>query len=80
MLEKTKLTLRVDGRWVPGAKAFARRRNTSLSQLVSAYLQRLAIAGEAHADAHALSELTGVLPAHAGQDAYREIVERKHGG
>jgi hypothetical protein len=79
-MERTKLTVRVDRRWVDQAKRYAARRGTSLSKLISDYLETLSDAPARDGDAPVLRRLTGILPSDTDVDAYYRHLEEKHLG
>ena len=79
-MDETKLTIRIDRATLEHAKRYARAHGTSLTRLVTSHLERLGAAGEAAGDeAPVTRRLTGVLPANASLQDYREHLERKHG-
>jgi len=73
---KTKLTLSVDSDAVERAKRFSRKNQTSVSELVSAFLSSL----EDHEELSTpvASRLRGVLPSDVGVGEYREHLESKY--
>jgi hypothetical protein len=78
-MEKVKLTVRVDARWLEAAKAYAKRNRTSLSRLISEYLRRLT-AEEDFTDAPILIRLSGILPASTSLDEHGDHLDTKYGG
>lgn len=78
---QTKLTLRLDARLIRRAKAHARRRGKSLSQIVADFFVALDEPPEA-ADAPrspAVRSLAGALAGHKlAEEDYRAYLERKH--
>jgi hypothetical protein len=79
-MTQTKLTVRVDRRWIEPAKEYASRRKTSLSRLISEYLRSLATPETSMADAPVLERLTGILPPDVDIEAYHHHLEEKHLG
>jgi antitoxin component of RelBE/YafQ-DinJ toxin-antitoxin module len=75
---ETKLTVRIDRRWLEEAKHYAARHGTTVSRLVVAYLRALAAADDSVPDLPVLRRLTGVLPADVSLDEYRQHLEEKH--
>jgi hypothetical protein len=78
-----KLTLNVDADVVAAAKAYARAHGTSVSRLVEAYLERLALRdGAAAPPSPWIRRVVGSVAFPEGFDeraALREYRERKHG-
>jgi hypothetical protein len=77
-MEETKLTIRIDRVTLERAKIYARRHDTSLTRLVTAHLEQLGAADERLGEAPVTRRLTGVLPANASLQDYRDHLERKH--
>ena len=77
-MDETKLTIRVDRTTLQSAKRYAQAHGTSLTRLVTAHLERLGAEDETYAEAPVTRRLTGVLPASASLQDYREHIERKH--
>ena len=75
-MAKTKLTLSVDTSVVERAKRFSRRNQTSVSELVSRFLESL----DDHTEPAApiTARLRGVLPSGVSVEDYREHLEDKH--
>jgi hypothetical protein len=78
-MEKTKLTVRVDKMALERAKAYAARRSTSLSRLISDYLHLLGSDESPGTETPVLKKLTGILPADVTLEEYRIHLEDKHG-
>ena len=76
----TKLTVRVDPRWIEAAKRYAASRDTSLSKLISEFLRTLASPDASTAQTPILDRLTGILPADVDVEAHRRHLEDKHLG
>jgi hypothetical protein len=79
-MTQTKLTVRVDRRWIEPAKQYAARHRTSLSRLISEYLRTLATPESAIADAPVLERLTGILPPDVDTEAHRRHLAEMHLG
>ena len=77
-MTQTKLTVRVDRRWIEPAKEYAARHRTSLSRLISEYLRTLAMPEQSTSGAPVLERLTGILPSDADRDDFRRHLEEKH--
>ena len=79
MAEKRKLTVRVDSRWIEGAKEYAARHNTSLSKLISEFLRNLPAKADPSRDAPILKRVSGVLPPGVTTQEHRKHLEEKYG-
>ena len=77
-MDETKLTIRIDRATLERAKRYARQHGTSLTRLVTSHLERLGADDEAAGDAPVTRRLSGVLPAEASLQEYRDHLERKH--
>lgn len=76
--EKKKLTIRVDARLIEQAKAYAATHNTSVSQLVEAYLLNLPDTASEHTPL--TRQLTGIIPSDIDVEAiYEEHLMEKYG-
>jgi hypothetical protein len=77
--KKKKLTIRVDARLIEQTKAYAAAHNTSVSQLVEAYL--LNLPHDTVSDHTPLTQqLTGILPSDIDVEAlYEEHLMEKYG-
>ena len=73
------MTIRLPRDLLEEAKRYAREHNTTLTRLVSAYLQRLSTEDDLLADAPTVRRLSGILPQEASVQEYREYLEDKHG-
>jgi hypothetical protein len=77
-MDETKLTIRIERATLERAKSYARQHGTSLTRLVTSHLERLGADDEAAGEAPITRRLSGVLPADASLQDYREHIERKH--
>jgi hypothetical protein len=77
-MKEQKLTMRISQDVLDGAKRYAREHRTSLTRLVTAYLERLGHDTDPLASAPITRGLLGSLPPIAGRDEYRKHLERKH--
>jgi len=76
---KKKLTIRVDGRLIEQTKEYAALHNTSISQLVEAYLRDLS-RREMEAHSPLVQELAGLIPPDAdAENAYYQYLLEKYG-
>jgi hypothetical protein len=76
----TKLTLSVDEALVEKARAYSRRRGTSISQMVSRFLAALPEDGDGTEEyTPTVRRLIGVLPADVDPEDYHRHLEEKYG-
>ena len=74
---KTKLTLSVDEALIKRARKFARRNDTTVSELVSRFLASL---DDDHERAAPItSRVRGVLPPDVGREEHHDYLDTKHG-
>lgn len=78
MPEKVKLTVRVDAASLAGAKRYVAQHQTSLSAMISHFLEQLASTREAPLETPVLRRLAGILPDDASIDEYREHLVKKY--
>jgi Family of unknown function (DUF6364) len=76
-MTKTKLTLSVDPRIVARAKRFSEKHDTTVSRLVSEFLEGLE--DEERAATPIAIRLRGVLPVDVKREEHRTHLELKHG-
>ena len=77
-MDETKLTIRIERATLERAKRYAHEHGTSLTRLVTSHLERLGADDEPGDQAPVTHRLTGVLPAEASLEDYRDHLERKH--
>ncbi len=75
---QTKLTVRVEQRWLESAKGYASRHGTTLTKLISDYLEALSGADNLQSDAPILRRLSGILPADVKVDEHRGYLADKY--
>jgi hypothetical protein len=75
----TKLTVRVPRKLLENAKHYASTHNTTLTELISAYLQRIPTESELLDSAPVVRRLTGLLSADVSVDDYKKHLEEKYG-
>ena len=75
---QTKLTVRVDRRWLESAKVYASRHGTTLTKLISDYLEALSGADTLQPDTPILRRLCGILPADVSVDEHRGYLADKY--
>ena len=78
-MNETKMTVRVPRDLLENAKRYARQNDTTLTRLVSNYLQRLSIQSDLLADAPVVQRLSGVLSQDVSKEDYQSYLERKYG-
>lgn len=78
-MEQTKLTVRVSRDLLEGAKRYAKTHNTSLTRLVSIYLEQLSSQGDPLIDAPIVRRLSGILSKDVSVDDYYTYLEEKYG-
>jgi hypothetical protein len=74
----TKLTLSVDEALVEKARAYSRRRGTSISQMVSRFLDALPDEGQEEEYTPIVRRLLGILPPEADLAEYHRHLEEKY--
>lgn len=75
----TKLTVRVPRNLLENAKRYANAHHTTLTALISAYLERIPTETEALDNAPVVRRLTGLLSPDVSVDDYKKHVEKKYG-
>jgi len=78
MPSRKKLTLSVDERIIARAHRYSQRHGTSISQLVSNYLARLAEAGPHPPHSPTVRRLIGILPSDVSVEQHHEYLEQKY--
>ncbi|MCP4363552.1 MAG: hypothetical protein GY796_36600 [Chloroflexi bacterium] len=77
--EKKKLTLRVNARLIDQAKNYAKKHNTSISQLVETFFLDLTNIEE-NEHTPFVQQLTGILPADIdAEETYHDYLVEKYG-
>jgi hypothetical protein len=76
----TKLTIRVPRHLLANAKRYAQVHQTTLTELISAYLQRIPSESEVLDYAPVVRRLTGLLSPDVSVDDYKKHLEDKYGG
>ena len=77
---KTKLTVRVRRDLLENAKRFASAHNTTLTELISQYLQRLPAEQEVLDNAPLVRKLSGLLSPDVSVEDYQKHLDEKYGG
>lgn len=78
-MKESKLTIRISQNVLDEAKRYASEHGTSLTRLVTAYLERLGTSGVDLDSAPLTRALAGSLPSTAQRSEHREHLERRHG-
>jgi hypothetical protein len=76
----TKLTVRVPRHLLENAKRYAQAHETTLTELISAYLQHIPFESEVLDQAPVVRRLTGLLSPDVSEDDYKKHLEEKYGG
>lgn len=76
----TNLTVRVPRHLLENAKRYARENNTTLTELISAFLQRIPVEGGGLDEAPIVRRLTGSLSQNVTVGDYKKHMEEKYGG
>ena len=78
-MQSTKMTVRVPKELLEKAKQYAREHDTTLTNLITAYLGQLELEEDPLADAPIVKRLVGSLSQSVSVDDYREHLESKYG-
>ena len=76
----TKLTVRVPRHLLVNAKRYAHAHQTTLTELISAYLQRIPAESEVLDNAPVVRRLTGSLSPEVSVEDYKKHLDEKYGG
>ncbi len=76
---ETKLTVRVPRHLLANAKRYARAHQTTLTELISTYLQQIPSDSEVLTRAPVVRRLTGLLSSDVSMDDYKKHLEDKYG-
>jgi hypothetical protein len=77
-MEQTKLTVRVPRDLLENLKRYAAENNTTLTDLIEAYLRRIPVQERLN-NAPIVRRLSGILPENLSIDDYRKHLEDKYG-
>ena len=77
-MEQTKLTVRVPRDLLENVKRYAAQNNTTLTDLIEAYLRRIPAQASLD-DAPIVRRLSGILPENLSLQDYHEHLEQKYG-
>ncbi len=78
-MKSTKLTIRVPRKVLERAKEYAREHQTSLTRLVSEYLQQLPVENDPLVDAPIVQRLSGLVSSDVSIEDYQQYLEEKYG-
>ena len=78
-MESTKLTIRIPRKVLERAKEYAREHQTSLTRLVSEYLQQLPVENDPLVDAPIVQRLSGLVSPDVSIEDYQQYLEEKYG-
>jgi hypothetical protein len=78
-MEETKLTVRVPRHLLEKAKRFAAQNNTTLTNLIEAYLQHIPLEGDLES-APIVQRLSGIVSPEVSVEDYHRHLEEKYGG
>ncbi len=78
-MESTKLTIRIPRKVLERAKEYAREHQTSLTRLVSEYLQQLPVENDPLVDAPIVQRLSGLVSPDVSIEDHQQYLEEKYG-
>jgi len=76
----TKLTVRVPKHLLENAKRYAHAHQTTVTELITAYLQQVPTGSEVLDQAPIVRHLTGLLSPQVSPEDYKKHLEEKYGG
>jgi len=79
-MQETKLTVRLPRELLENAKRYARKQNTTVTNLIGEYLRRMPASLEILQDAPIVRRLSGTLSKNASLADYKKHIEDKYGG
>ena len=79
-MEETKLTVRLPRELLENAKRYARKQNTTVTNLISEYLRRMPASIGILQDAPIVRRLSGTLSKNVSVADYKKHLEAKYGG
>jgi hypothetical protein len=75
----TKLTVRVPRRLLENVKRYAKQNDTTLTELISAYLQQIPQEGSGLKDAPIVRRLSGSISPNVSIENYKKHLDEKYG-
>ena len=79
-MQETKLTVRLPRELLENAKRYARKQNTTVTNMISEYLRRMPASLEILQDAPIVRKLSGTLSKNVSVADYKKHLEAKYGG
>jgi len=79
-MQETKLTVRLPRELLENAKRYARKQNTTVTNLISEYLRRVPASMDILQDAPIVRRLSGTLSKNVSVADYKKHLEAKYGG
>ncbi len=79
-MQETKLTIRLSRELLENAKLYARKQNTTVTNLISEYLRRMPASMEILQDAPIVRRLSGTLSKSVSLTDHKKHLEAKYGG
>jgi hypothetical protein len=79
-MQETKLTIRLSRELLENAKRYARKQNTTVTNLISEYLRRMPASMEILQDAPIVRRLSGTLSKNFSVADYKKHLDAKYGG
>jgi hypothetical protein len=79
-MQETKLTVRLPRELLENAKRYARKQNTTVTNLISEYLRRMPASLDILQDAPIVRRLSGTLSKNISIADYKKHLEAKYGG
>ncbi len=79
-MSDTKLTVRVSKHLLEGAKRYARQHDTTLTRLVTSYLEAILVQADLLPDAPIVRRLSGILSSDVSVEDYHAYLEKKYAG
>jgi hypothetical protein len=79
-MQETKLTVRLPRELLENAKRYARKQNTTVTNLISEYLRRMPASMEILQDAPIVRRLSGTLSKDISVADHKKHLEAKYGG
>jgi hypothetical protein len=79
-MQETKLTVRLPRELLENAKRYARKQNTTVTNLISEYLRRMSASMEILQDVPIVRRLSGTLSKNVSIGDYKKHLDAKYGG
>ena len=79
-MQETKLTVRLSRELLENAKRYARRQNTTVTNLISEYLRRMPASMDILQDAPIVRRLSGTLSKNISVADYKKHLDARYGG